>query len=365
MKVLINVPDLTCPGGVSKYFQTVNGKFTIPVEYLTIGSRFNSKGFRLQWWRMLHDYFYFLKKIKNEKFEVIHLNPSLGFKAVVRDSIFLLLTRLSRSKVIVFWHGWNDDFYNQINRRAITTYLFRRIFFKSDAFIVLANDIKEKFINLGYKKPIFIETTLIDEKEISPEMNHNLLDQKNIKENVNILFLSTVSKGKGIYDAVRGYKIVKENFNNVTLQIAGDGPELENIKSLVYKEKIQDVTFSGYLIGKQKINAFLNADIYVFPSFSEGMPISILEAMASGLPIITTRVGGIKDFFINGKMGFSIKIGNPQELAESLKILINNKKLRREISLFNYNYARSRFLASQVLTRLESIYSKISVSEKI
>lgn len=365
MKVLINVPDLTCPGGVSKYFQTVNGKFTIPVEYLTIGSRFNNKSFPHQWWRMLSDYFYFLKKIINEKFEVIHLNPSLGLKAVLRDSIFLLLAKSSRSKVIIFWHGWNDTFYDQINKRALTTFLFKRIFFRSDAFIVLANDVREKLINLGYKKSIFVETTLFDEKDISPEISHILLDQKIAKENINILFLSTVSKNKGIYETIQGYEIIKENFNNVSLQIAGDGSELENIKSLVHKNKIRDVTFSGYLLGKQKIKALLDADIYVFPSYSEGMPISVLEAMASGLPIITTKVGGIKDFFINGKMGFSIGAGNAQDIAESLKILINNKKLRREISLYNYHYARSRFLASQVLSRLESIYSKISVSEKI
>src|SRR5690606_39046507 len=133
---------------------------------------------------------------------------------------------------------------------------------------------------------------------ISPEITHNLLDQKIAKETTNILFLSTVNKNKGIYEAILGYEIIKENFSNVSFEIGGDGPELENIKTLVNKKKMQDVTFSGYLTGKQKIKAFLNADIYVFPSFSEGMPISILEAMASGLPIITTEVGGIKDFFI-------------------------------------------------------------------
>ncbi|PQP33449.1 glycosyltransferase, partial [Desulfobacteraceae bacterium SEEP-SAG9] len=81
--------------------------------------------------------------------------------------------------------------------------------------------------------------------------------------------------------------------------------------------------------------------------------------MAFGLPVVTCPVGGIQDFFENGKMGFLVKSSNVEDLRSSLEKLIVNEALRIRISLYNYGYAKKRFLASIVARRLEKIYDQM------
>ena len=110
---------------------------------------------------------------------------------------------------------------------------------------------------------------------------------------------------------------------------------------------------------EEKRKVFDASDVYLFPSHEEGMPISVLEAMAFGLPIVTRPVGALKDFFEDGKHGFITESRSPEILASLLEKLISNKKLRHDISNYNFHYARTRFLASKVSKRLENIYSSL------
>ena len=96
--------------------------------------------------------------------------------------------------------------------------------------------------------------------------------------------------------------------------------------------------FLGYLTGKEKTNCFLLSDLMVVPSViakggdTEGLPVTIMEGMASGLAVITTDVGGIKDIIKDKKNGILIQEKNSKQIAEKIIYLINNKKLKEKIS---------------------------------
>jgi len=98
------------------------------------------------------------------------------------------------------------------------------------------------------------------------------------------------------------------------------------------------VKFLGYLTGKEKTNCFLLSDLMVVPSViakggdTEGLPVTIMEGMASGLAVITTDVGGIKDIIKDKKNGILIQEKNLKQIAEKIIYLINNKKLKEKIS---------------------------------
>jgi len=113
----------------------------------------------------------------------------------------------------------------------------------------------------------------------------------------------------------------------------------------------------GYVKGKEKIKVFTEHDVYCFPTYhDEGMPNSVLEAMAFGMSIITTPIGGIKDFFKNGKMGYLCETAKPEKIAESIETIICDKNQICDVALYNYAYAKKHFMASIVADKLLKIY---------
>jgi len=147
--------------------------------------------------------------------------------------------------------------------------------------------------------------------------------------------------------------------HNITLTIAGNGPELENIRKIINPEIADKVTFTGHVTGNEKVHAYKNADIYLFPSQYEGMPTSVLEAMGFGLPIICSSVGALPDFFENGKMGFILNKDDKDGFRIAIESLIKNKQLRESIGTYNHTYATKHFLASITVNRIDEDYKSL------
>ena len=89
------------------------------------------------------------------------------------------------------------------------------------------------------------------------------------------------------------------------------------------------------------------------------MPISVLEAMAFGLPVITTRVSGISDFFEDGEMGLFLENREPAHIAEKIRYLLERPELMRQMSKYNFEYAKDRFYAGKVARRFENIVESV------
>ena len=117
--------------------------------------------------------------------------------------------------------------------------------------------------------------------------------------------------------------------------------------------------------GEAKIKALENADVYLFPSYFEGMPNSVLEAMAMGIPVVTTNVGGLADFFKNEKMGYIIETLEPIVLAGCVEKLFADIELRKQISETNIQYAKENFSLEVVLKRLENVFYEVEQMKTI
>ena len=120
-----------------------------------------------------------------------------------------------------------------------------------------------------------------------------------------------------------------------------------------------NVKFTGALTGDALVTQFKQGDLYIFTSFHEGMPTSVLEAMAFGLPVVTRPVGGLVDFFENGKMGEMVDSFEVEDFVPMVEKYLNDKELTKQTSVYNHEYAKKHFLASQVALRLEEIFSNI------
>lgn len=355
-RILITCPDLKKGGGVSSYCRTLQPYLGSNVDFFSVGARNNrEKGWR-QAIRMVSDYFRFWSTLKKCRYTLVHLNPSLDRKALLRDALLLAMAKMCGSKVLVFIHGWDERCEALIRKKYLR--IFQGIYFRADALVVLANEFKEKLLAMGCDKRVIVETTTVDDEIFSRD---TFYVRSSTCTTFNILYLSRVEKEKGVYEAINAYNILKASHPNTTLTVAGDGAELSRARQYVSEQQIKDVYFSGYVTGDEKHKAFRHAHVYFFPTWWEGMPISVLEAMAYGLPIITRPVGGIKDFFIDGEMGFTSNSLEPKVFAGLLERLINDSDLSTRIGVNNRKYAQNNFAASKVAERIKDIYNKMLI----
>jgi len=352
MKIIINTPDINEIGGVANHYKGLKKYWKYDVKYNTIGSRRKIPGIIY----LPTDILKFIFKILYFKPDLIVLNPSLLNNAFKRDSLFLIIAAFFKIETIVFFHGWDKKFELEINKKQN---YFLKFYKKANGFIVLSNDFKDNMIRWGVLVPIHISTTKVED---------DLIKEFDISKKVynrNILFLSRVIEEKGIFIAINTFELISKNYNDVQLTIVGDGENLNDAMDIVKTKKLKNVKFTGALRGEELINEFKNSDIYLFPTYyGEGLPTSLLEAMAFGLPIITRPVGGIADFFISEKMGYSLNSKSEIDFAEKIEELIINPNKIAEFGKFNYSFAVKNFMASEVAKKLEDIFSNYNENEQ-
>lgn len=344
MKILINTPDIDKPGGVANHYKGLKNFWTHEVRYNYTGGRKSIPGPLI----LPYDYIKFFFLCLFGSFDAIVLNPSLGKTAVKRDSWFLQIANLCNKKTLVFFHGWNESVAESFDK---TPEKFHKLFGKSDTFIVLASPFKRKLRSWGIRAPIWITTTKVD-NQLLKEFD---FESKN-KIPMNILFLARLEREKGIFVALEAFKLISETYKNLKFDVAGTGTALEDAQTYCQTRKISNVNFLGNISGQNLIDTFANSDIYILPTtHGEGMPTSILEAMAFGLPIISRPVGGLIDFFEEGKMGYLVESLEPHVYADKIIQLLKDKSKIKEIGRYNYEYAKTRFMASEVALDIEEI----------
>ncbi|MCC5941646.1 MAG: glycosyltransferase family 4 protein, partial [Balneolaceae bacterium] len=287
------------------------------------------------------------------------INSSLGKSGYYRDAFFMLLAT-NKKKRIVFFRGWNPHFEQKIDKSFLLKKIFQYSFLRADQIIVLSSEFKYKLLEWGYQRKIILETTVVDESLISDLPIEYLKKLRNSNQIPNILYLGNLKKEKGVLEIVKAvdHYVTINPGRKIKATIAGSGSMLEKLKSNVDKRRLP-IHFPGYVKNDDKIQVLRNANIFLFASYHEGMPNAVIEAMAFGLPILTTRVGGIPDFFEEGKMGFFLSSREPQHIAERIKYLLEQPELMKEMSRYNYHYAKEHFYANKVAKRLEKIIDDV------
>lgn len=185
---------------------------------------------------------------------------------------------------------------------------------------------------------------------ISNFQKGDLRNKLGLKESGGIIItVSRLVPKNGVDDLIKAFVLVKKKINEAKLLIIGDGPEMNRLRRLanqsadVASRGNADIVFLGQIPNEQ-LPAYLQlADVFVRPSLSEGLGTALLEALAAGLPIVATPVGGIPDFLKDGETGLFCQPGEAPDIADKIIKLLSDEKLRREIgrkgrSLVEKNY---------------------------
>jgi len=165
---------------------------------------------------------------------------------------------------------------------------------------------------------------------------------------------------KGYSVLIKSFAIISAKYPDWQIVFIGNG-EVEQGKALAKQLGIEDhVVFLGWVSGAAKDKAFQEASIFCLPSYAEGFPMSVLDAWAYGLPVITTPVGGLKDVLVHGENAMLFQPGNINSLSKYMEELVSNECLRENLSRASVKLSQGPFNIKTISQQLNNIYLNLN-----
>ncbi len=173
---------------------------------------------------------------------------------------------------------------------------------------------------------------------------------------VEVVFIAWVDSNKGVFELIGAAENLMREGQSFKLTMCGHGKDFDAIAALVKQKKLENtVQLLGWIYEEEKYKILARADVFVLPTYYEGMPNALLEAMSSGLPSVVTSVGSIPDMVTDGVHGLLIKPRNTLQLQDALRTLINDAALREKFG----NAAREHILNENAMAVIIEKYRKI------
>lgn len=234
----------------------------------------------------------------------------------------------------------------------LVTKLSSRIILKNaNAVIALTNDMK-RAMQAIYDRDILVVPNGIDLRGYTEKS----LIQKAEESETIILFVGRLHPVKGVQYLIQAMQIVHKELPDVKLVLVGHGEEKDYLEILTDRLGLREcVDFVGGVPHEKIPDYMYHADIFILPSLSEGFPVTILEAMACGLPVIATKVGGLPDIIEEGMNGYLVEAKKPDEIADKVLMLMQNDVMRENISANNRKKAEV-FTWEKVAATIEEEY---------
>jgi glycosyltransferase involved in cell wall biosynthesis len=295
----------------------------------------------------------FFKILTYGDYDLLHIHVASG-ASFYRKSLAVRAGRIRKKPIVMHVHGADfDSFYHRSS--ALSKKLIRRTFAACDKVLVLSSYWKEFF-----DKHIYDGNT---------EIIHNgvylpvFASCRTVPDNIrSFLFLGRLGQRKGVYDLLEAIDqlVNREGNRDLRFFLAGDG-DLEQVKEIIQAKKlVANVEVLGWIDEQQKLSLFKQVDTMLLPSYNEGLPMAILEAMAAGKVIISSRVGGIPDAVKGGINGFLIEPGEVDRLAQHILHVSRHPDEMIDIAEQNIRRIDADYNLEKINERLLQIYTEIS-----
>jgi len=323
LQVLMLCPDLRVNGGISSVINlilqaappdvNIDYLFTHIEGSLLLKIRVFSQAVGGLLWKLL-----------SQRVDVVYIHMSQG-GSTVRKSILVLIAALFQKPIVMHTHGSRfRQFYS--NLPFVAQRLLSWIFRRCARFIVLSDSWK-----VFYTKTVGLSPTsvvvLSNPVKLPPHV-----PPRSASKQVTFLFLGRIGSRKGAFDLIRAYAAMPADLRDQAhLIVAGDG-EVDAARQLVDSLGLTDaISLPGWVGVEQRDQLLAGADVFVLPSYNEGLPMSVLEAMGWGLPVITTPVGGIPELITPKQNGLLVTPGDLEQLATAMQFLIQDSSERQAL----------------------------------
>ncbi len=280
--------------------------------------------------------------------------------AIIRDIVILISTRWLFSKVIFHFEGGGlGEFYMKTPR--LYRPLFRFAYFKPDAAIHLTN-LSPNDGGVIKAKKIYVVPNGIEDLFST----YSTLQLQKVQNPV-ILFVGALYKSKGVFDLLEAGRILKDKGYNFCIKIMGEGSleTVQDIQRFIISAHLNNnVELLGVRVGGDKWIEYATSDIFCFPSYyeAESFPVVILEALMFGLPVVASKWRGIPRAVRDGENGFLVPIQSPEQLAEKLRILVEDENLRKRMGLRGREIFMNEFTINKFWDSIERVFVEVAMN---
>lgn len=263
----------------------------------------------------------FFMTLLKKKVHLVHIHFS-SRGSTFRTLILIIISQIFRKPVILHAHGSGFDiFYN--NLPFWIQRFINHIFCQCSRFITLSKSWKKFYVaNLALEETKIVvlpnPVKLSTKVKITKKLN-----------TVNFVFLGRIGERKGAFELIKAFSDIPITQRSLAkLTLAGDG-DVKIAKSLVEDLELTNaVTILDWVNAQERDALLAESDVFVLPSYNEGLPMAMIEAMSFGLSIITTPVGGIPELIFHEQNGLLTEPGNVKELSRAMQLLIENEEMR-------------------------------------
>ncbi|MEH7083278.1 glycosyltransferase family 4 protein [Neobacillus drentensis] len=299
----------------------------------------------------LYSYYAMIKDIDLAQYDIIHaqdrytanvmglLNQSYQRPLLFTPHGFMTQNRLKFN--LMEKGSIEETYFSAIDRQAIKN---------ANQLIILCDVFRPILMNIGAVEHKM--STVYTGIDFEAENSQNRSKKKTV-----ITCVSRLRPRKGHKYLFKALALIKDYLKNVEVRIVGDGEMRKKLEKQVSELRLKNVSFLG---SRNDIPKLLSeSDIFVLPTTSDTLPLSIIEAMFSNQAILTTNCGGIPEIIKDNYSGLIVEPANPKELAKKLKILLRNKSIRTELADNAQAFARQQLTVNNMVQKIEEIYHSL------
>ncbi len=361
LKVLMIGPGASPPGGITSLVEIILPLLHAQVRLEYFGTSVISRPFyktgKLSTQNVilaLAQYARFLGVAIRFRPHILHIHTSQGF-AWLKDSFYVLAGRLIRAKVVIHVHAASFD--HLYSRRSGFEQRYTKAVFRLASAVIALSPAWAECLRQISPYNVLILPNCVDTDRIQPA-------EATPKDLPAALFLGSLGQRKGIWDLLNAWILVNQGGVPLALWLAGSDEEqgtAAKIKDIVQGYEFRDLCcVLGPVTGPDKIALLQKAAFLALPSYYEGLPMAVIEALAAGLPVLSTRVGGVPDLVKEGENGYLTAPGEVTRLAENMSRLAQQPGLRRQMGYFSRQLALRCYGHQAYIAQLTGLYQQLA-----
>ena len=294
----------------------------------------------------------FCELLLSRDIRFVHVHTS-SRRSFFRKCLFFCLCRFFRVPYLIHLHGGAFLTFYNVECSALGKWLIRSAFGHAGGILVLSPKWADAVRVFSGPAPIHVLPNPIRFAKIQPVE----------RQGTTLLFTGRLGREKGVFDLLEAFVSVQQQVPDARLICCGDG-EVEACRNRVQQAGLSHCVYiPGWVDGAQLRQLLARADIFVLPSYDEGLPMSLLEAMAANIAVLTTLVCGFFDLIRDGDNGFLVQPGDVDALAKVLLYLLTNPERRLAVADRAQETVQN-YSAERVLGELEAIYRELCIKPR-
>ena len=283
--------------------------------------------------------------------DVVHLHSAfVPSVTIVRAGLLVLAARAASARVIVHVHGglfpeWLDD--------GGSRHLVKAALRGASSIVVVSTAVEDRLADIVGRSKVRLIRNGVEVERFAPEFQETPASP----EVPVVGFVGMITRRKGLLDLFAASRMLTESgMKHRVLVVGGTPPEGATEERLIHEAQHENIEFAGSIVREQVHEYYAKFDIYCLPSWWEAAPLSLLEAMSAGLPVVATRVGDVERIVDDQRTGLLVPVKEPEILASALRKLLSDPGLRRQMGAAGRVKALKEFDLERTVAEMSHLY---------